>query len=104
MTPPEDIIHPVVSVSLEIYLCWWSHRGYHPPLVESSRIRPVVSVSLEIYLCWWSQRGYHQPSGQCFTGDILLPAESPRISSATGGRAYDILVDSTSRGISSVKH
>jgi hypothetical protein len=26
----EDIIRPVVSVSLEIYLCWWSHRGYHP--------------------------------------------------------------------------
>jgi hypothetical protein len=78
----EDIIPPEVSVSLEIYLCWWSHRGYHPPLVESSRIRPVVSVSLEIYLCWWSHRGYHLPSSQCLTGDIPLLVESPRISSA----------------------
>ena len=78
----KDIIRPVFSVSLEIYLCWWSHRGYHPPLVESSRIRPVVSVSLEIYLCWWSHRGYHPPSIQCFTGDIPLLVESPRISYA----------------------
>ena len=99
----EDIIRPVVSVSLEIYLCWWSQRGYHPPssqcftgdilllaesrgchppLVESSRIRPVCSVSTEIYLCWWSHRGYHPPSSQCFTGDIPLLVESPRISSA----------------------
>ena len=82
----EDIIRPVVSVSLEIYLCWRSHRGYHPPLVESPRIRPVVSVSLEIYLCWWSHRGYHPPSSQMFywiytsaggvTGDIIRPAVS----------------------------
>ena len=78
----EDIIRPVVSVSLEIYFCWRSHRGYHPPLVESSRIRQVGSVSLEIYLCWWSHRGYHPPNGQCFTGDIPLLVESPRISSA----------------------
>ena len=78
----EDIILPVVSVSLEIYLCWWSNRGYHPPLVESSRIRPVVSVSLEIYLYWWSHRRYHSPNSQCFTGDIPLLVGSPRISSA----------------------
>jgi hypothetical protein len=52
----ENIIRPVVSVSLEIYFCWRSHRGYHSPLVESSRIRPVGSVSMEIYLCWWSHR------------------------------------------------
>jgi hypothetical protein len=78
----EDIIRPVVSVSLEIYFCWRSHRGYHPPLVESSRICPVGSVSLEIYLCWWSHRGYHPPSSQCFTGDIPLLEESSRISSA----------------------
>jgi hypothetical protein len=85
----KDIIRPVFSVSLEIYLCWWSHRGYHPPLVESSRIRPVVSVSLEIYLCWWSHRGYHPPSSQCFTGDIPLLVESPRISSSAGGVIED---------------
>jgi hypothetical protein len=76
------MILPVVSVSMEIYLYWWSDRGYHPPLVESSRIRPVGSVSLEIYLCWWSHRGYHPPSSQCFTGDIPLLVESPRISFA----------------------
>jgi hypothetical protein len=57
--------------------------------VTEDIIRPVVSVSLEIYLCWWSQRGYHPPSSQCFTGDILLLAESPRISSATGGIIED---------------
>jgi hypothetical protein len=54
-----------------------------------SYILPVVSVSLEIYLYWWSDRGYHPPSSQCFTGDILLLAESPRISSATGGIIED---------------
>jgi hypothetical protein len=42
----------------------------------------MVSVSLEIYLCWWSHRGYNPPSIQCFTGDIPLLVESPRISSA----------------------
>ena len=78
----EDIIRPVVSVSLEIYFCWRSHRGYHSPLVESSRIRPVGSVSIKIYLCWWSHRGYHPSSSQCFTGDIPLLVESPRISFA----------------------
>ena len=57
--------------------------------VTEDIILPVVSVSLEIYLCWWSQRGYHPPSSQCFTGDILLLAESPRISSATGGIIED---------------
>jgi hypothetical protein len=38
-------------------------------------IRPVVSVSLGIYLCWWSHRGYHPPSSQCFNGDIPLLVE-----------------------------
>ena len=106
----EDIISPVVSVSLEIYFCRRSHRGYHPPLVESSKIRPVGSVSMEIYLCWWSHRrylrpvvnvslkiylcwwshqGYHPPSIQCFTGDIPLLVESPRISSSAGGIIED---------------
>ena len=57
--------------------------------VTEDIIRPVVSVSLEIYLCWWRHRGYHSPSSQCFTGDIPLLAESPRISSATGGITAD---------------
>jgi len=50
--------------------------------VTEDIIRPVVSVSLEIYLCWWSHGGYHPPSIQCFTGDIPLLLGSPRISSA----------------------
>ena len=106
----EDIIRPVVSVSLEIYFCWrshadvirhwWNHRGSAQYAVFQRRytsaggvtedtIRPVVNVSLEIYLCWWSHRGYHPPSIQCFTGDIPLLVKSPRISSSAGGVIED---------------
>jgi hypothetical protein len=113
----EDIISPVVSVSLEIYFCRRSHRGYHPPLVESSKIRPVGSVSMEIFLCWWSHRGYLRPvvnlrqqkyiSSESLTTGLMIssvtpPAEvylqlntdywavkSPRISSSAGGVIED---------------
>jgi hypothetical protein len=40
----EDIIRPVFSVSLEIYLCWWSHRGYHPP-----RCQCLTTPPAEVY-------------------------------------------------------
>jgi hypothetical protein len=44
--------------------------------VTGDIILQVVSVSMEIYLFWWSDRGYHPPSSQCFTGDIPLQVET----------------------------
>jgi hypothetical protein len=55
MTPPAEVY-------LQLNTDYWA----------DDIIRPVVSVSLEIYLYWWSHRGYHPPSSQCFTGDIPL--------------------------------
>ena len=76
----KDIIRPVVSVSLEIYLCWWSHQGYHPLSGQCfTGDIPLLVESMRI----------SSASSQCLTGDIPLLVGSPRISSATGGIIED---------------
>jgi hypothetical protein len=46
----EDIIRPVVSVSLEIYLCWWSQKYIYSETLITGRMISSVTPPAEVYL------------------------------------------------------
>ena len=99
---PDDIICPIISVSMCRYLYWWTitSRWYHllnnqfhwvdtstgGLLLPDDIICPIISVSLGRYLYRWTItfRWYHLPNNQCFTGSIPLQVDYyfPMISSA----------------------